>query len=191
MLLFLWRLLFCDVSESNTRYRKDYLMSSIVLVGMPGAGKSTVGVLLAKEVALDFIDTDLLIQRREHKTLQEILDDSDYLALRQIEERVILENEFFDAVVATGGSVVHGEKGMAKLKAVGPIVYLSCAPEELKRRIHNWSKRGIACAPDQSFETLVEEREQLYRDYANLEVKTDGLNPEEVVRRLLSLPLFG
>lgn len=162
-------------------------MPSIVLVGMPGAGKSTVGVLLAKELALDFIDTDLLIQRQQQKTLQEIIDDSDYQALRQIEEQIILEHIFSDAVVATGGSAVYGAKGMQKLKAVGPVVYLSCAHEELQKRIHNYHSRGIACHPGQSFEALAAERDELYRQYADHEVETDRLSPAQAVDRLLSV----
>ena len=94
-------------------------MKTIVLIGMPGAGKSTVGVLLAKELGMDFVDTDILIQLREGRALQEIIHSSGYLELRRIEEKVVLENDYVSKVVATGGSVVYSAMSMAKLNTQG------------------------------------------------------------------------
>lgn len=158
---------------------------SIVLIGMPGAGKSTVGVLLAKELALDFVDTDVLIQLRENKTLQEIMNESDYLNLRRIEGEVIAAAELANHVIATGGSAVYSEQGMENLGRFGPIVFLNCSADELRRRIHNYESRGIAKAPGQSFEDLFAERQALYRKYADITVDCDGKNLQQVLDRVL------
>jgi len=159
--------------------------SSIVLIGMPGAGKSTLGVLLAKELALDFVDTDVLIQLREDKTLQEIINESDYLNLRRIEGEVIADAELPNHVVATGGSVVYSEEGMANLRRFGPVVFLNCSADELRRRIHNYESRGIAKAPGQSFEALFDERQALYRKYADITVECDGRGLQQVLEQVL------
>ena len=97
---------------------------SIVLIGMPGAGKSTLGILLAKELGMDFVDTDVVIQVQEGKTLQQILDGSDYMHLRSIEEQVLLTEQIADKVVATGGSAVYSSEGMARLKENAPVLFL-------------------------------------------------------------------
>ncbi|MDN3640594.1 shikimate kinase [Simiduia curdlanivorans] len=157
---------------------------SIILIGMPGAGKSTIGVVLAKELAKDFIDTDVLIQVREKQTLQEIMDASDYLNLRRIEEEVLLETDLPNHVIATGGSAVYGDAGMQHLKTYGPVVFLSVSLNELRRRIHNYESRGIARRPDQSFDDVFAERNRLYREYADIVVECDGLNQAEVIESL-------
>jgi shikimate kinase len=161
------------VSETNHQ--------SVILIGMPGAGKSTIGVLLAKELGLGFLDTDLSIQIREGKTLQVILDESDYLDLRRIEEEVLLETDCHGQVVATGGSAVYSEAAMAHLKSCGPVVYLDVPVEVLRRRIHNYDTRGIARRPDQSFAELFDERTALYRRHADLTVTCTDHLPGEVV----------
>ena len=158
---------------------------SVVLIGMPGAGKSTLGVLLAKELALDFVDTDVLIQLREGKTLQDIMNESDYLNLRRIEGEVIAAAELPNHVIATGGSAVYSEEGMRNLKRFGPIVFLDCSAEELRRRIHNYESRGIAKAPGQSFAQLFAERQALYRQYADITVGCDGRDLQQVLEQVL------
>lgn len=157
---------------------------SVILIGMPGAGKSTIGVLLAKELAKDFIDTDVLIQVREGKTLQDIMDESDYLNLRRIEEEVLLETHLPNHVIATGGSVVYGDAGMQHLKTYGPVVFLSVSLAELTRRIHNYESRGIARRPDQSFQEVFDERNALYRHYADIVVECDGLSMGQVLEQV-------
>jgi shikimate kinase len=160
---------------------------SVVLIGMPGAGKSTLGVLLAKELALDFVDTDVLIQVREGKTLQEIMDESDYLNLRELEGEVIAAAQLPNHVIATGGSAVYSELGMANLRSFGPAVFLNCSADELRRRIHNYESRGIAKAPGQSFEELFAERQALYRKYADIVVDCDGKNMQQVLGEVVSV----
>jgi len=159
---------------------------SLILIGMPGAGKSTLGILLAKDLRLDFLDTDVAIQVRENKGLQEILEIDGYLALRHVEEEVLLATECHQKVIATGGSAVYSQKGMEYLKSCGPVVYLEVPLVELRRRIHNYETRGIACQPGQSFEDLFEERQTLYRQYADVTVKCDSLGPGEVIAEVVA-----
>ena len=158
---------------------------SVILIGMPGAGKSTLGILLAKELGLGFLDTDVAIQVKENHTLQEILEAKGYLALRAAEEAVLLETDCHQKVIATGGSAVYSEKGMTYLKSCGPVVYLEVPLEELRRRIHNYETRGIARRPEQSFAELFEERAALYRQYADITVKCDNHTPGEVIGQVL------
>ena len=154
---------------------------SIVLIGMPGAGKSTIGILLAKEMGLGFTDTDVAIQVREGRTLQEILDQSDYLKLRSIEEEVLLTTEIGEKVVATGGSAVYSDAGMNRLRESGTVAFLDMPLAELKHRIHNYEQRGIARRPDQSFADLFAERSVLYNKYADINISCANLAPQEVV----------
>jgi shikimate kinase len=147
--------------------------NSIVFIGMPGAGKSTLGILLAKELGLDFVDTDIAIQVREGRTLQEILDENDYLHLREIEEQVLLNEEISGKVVATGGSAVYSEAGMARLKHTAIIIFLDVPLSSLRQRIGNFDARGIARKPNQSLESLFDERCTLYAKYADIRVDCD------------------
>jgi shikimate kinase len=158
---------------------------NIVLIGMPGAGKSTIGVLLAKETAFDFVDTDVLIQVRQGKMLQQILDESGYLSLRQIEQQVLLELELSRHIVATGGSAVYSDAGMANLMRQGLVVFLDVSLEQLQQRIHNYDSRGIARRPDQSFQDLFGERQLLYRRYAQCTINCDHKSPERIVQQIV------
>lgn len=158
----------------------------VILVGMPGAGKSTLGVMLAKSLAKDFIDTDLMIQLRAGQTLQQLLDEQGYQALRQLEQETLLECDFDRHVIATGGSAVYSAPGMAHLKRLGPVVYLDVPLDELRRRIHDYDQRGIARRPEQSFAQLFEERQQLYRQYADITVDCHQLNQEQAIAAILA-----
>jgi shikimate kinase len=159
--------------------------NSIVLIGMPGAGKSTVGILLAKELGMGFVDTDVAIQVRKGKTLQEILETSDYLNLRAIEEQVLLSEKIDGKVVATGGSAVYSEAGMARLKDCATVVFLDVPLQELEKRISNFDSRGIARKPNQSFESLFEERRELYKKYANISVNCYQQSLQQTLEKTL------
>ncbi len=160
------------------------MKSNITLIGMPGAGKSTIGIILAKYTGLGFIDTDVLIQTNRQKTLQQIMDESDYLNLRAIEEEEILQLDVENHVIATGGSVVYSEKSMAHLTGISKIVFLDVNFEEIKNRIHNFTTRGIAKSDSQSFEELFTERQLLYRKYAEIRIDCNELDQEQLAAQI-------
>lgn len=159
----------------------------IVLTGMPGAGKSTIGPLLAKATLRDFIDTDLLIQAQRQRSLQDIVDHEGYQTLRQFEEQILLETNFENRVIATGGSVVYSDAGMKRLASLGPIVHLDVSLSNLLKRINNYESRGIARRPGQSLESLFEERMALYRRYADITINCNEIYPEQCVESILQV----
>lgn len=143
-------------------------MDNITLIGMPGSGKSTVGVLLAKALGYQFLDVDLLIQEREGALLQEILDRRGTAAFLEAEERAVRSLDCRRTVIAPGGSAVCREGAAVHLKGMGPLVYLRVPLEELTRRIQNLSSRGIAMEPGQTLADVLAYRDPLYRKYADL-----------------------
>jgi len=159
--------------------------SNLVLVGMPGAGKSTVGVILAKQTSRDFVDTDLLIQTSQERTLQNIVDIDGYAALRKIEEDVLVGLSVKNHVIATGGSAVYSERAMAQLKSDGLVIYLDVDLPALLLRVHDFRTRGLAKRPDQDFTDLFHERLTLYTRYADLTIKCAGLTQEEVCAKII------
>ena len=158
---------------------------NFVLIGMPGAGKSTVGVILAKALGMQFIDTDLLIQERAARMLQEILDTDGPDVFKRIEEETILSLHPRRAVIATGGSVVCSEAAMAHLKSAGVVVYLAIAYDEMTKRLRNITTRGIVLLPGQSLREMYDERVPLYEKYADITVACSGGDLESVVRRVI------
>ena len=161
--------------------------SNIVLVGMPGSGKSTVGVVLAKMMSFVFVDTDLLIQSSQNRSLQDIVDKDGHAALKKIEEDVLLSLDVQRHVIATGGSAVYSERAMAHLKAMSTVIFLDADLSTLEERIQNFDTRGLAKRPDQSFADLFAEREPLYRKVADITLNCSGLTQEEVCSRILTL----
>ena len=156
------------------------------MIGMPGSGKSTVGVLLAKRLGLGFIDTDLLIQEQAGRTLQEIVDQDGYKALRHIEEEVLLNLNVQHKVISTGGSAVYSAAAMAHLKASGTVIFLDIPLALVIERIGDYSLRGISRRPDQSLEALFEERLELYSRFADLSVTGEGRNQDEVCEAVIA-----
>ena len=159
---------------------------AVVLIGMPGAGKSTVGVLVAKHLGLGFVDTDILIQERAGRRLQQILDEAGYRELRRLEEEAILALDAGGAVIATGGSAVYSERAMRRLGELGSIVYLKAGCDLLAARIDDYERRGIANPGGQSFEEIYRERTPLYERCADAVVAVDGLTHEEVARAVMA-----
>jgi len=160
--------------------------SNLVLIGMPGAGKSTVGVLLAKLTARGFVDTDLLIQTAAGCSLQEIVDRDGHRALRQLEEAVLLGLSVTNHVIATGGSAVYSERAMAYLKTNSLVIYLDVDLATLAARIHDFGTRGLAKRPDQDLADLLHERTALYQRYADLTIDCSGLTHEQVCEHIIS-----
>ncbi len=152
---------------------------NVVLIGMPGAGKSTVGVVLAKRLGLDFVDTDLLIQTRAGKRLQTIIDEEGLGVFLRLEEEILCSLDVHSAVVATGGSAVYSEAAMAALRKNGTIVFIEVALPELERRIRDMRSRGVAMEPGETLEILYARRLPLYRRNARLAVPADGRSVEE------------
>ena len=160
-------------------------MDNIILIGMPGAGKSTVGVLLAKTLGYAFLDTDLVIQQREGALLQPLVDSLGVEAFLDVEADAICSVECRGTVIAPGGSAVCRERAMSHLKALGRIVYLHLPLEELERRLSNISTRGIAMAPGETLADLFARRAPLYRNYADLTVDVGRQSLEETVALVL------
>ena len=155
---------------------------------MPGSGKSTVGVLLAKELRKEFLDTDLLIQTRTGRGLQDILDEDGIPGFLAVEESAILQFEPKGMVVATGGSVIYSRSAMEHLSSRGVCVYLDCSVRALEQRLSNLDSRGVVRAPGQSVEALFRERDPLYRAWAKFVVDNGhddhGVVVEEIARQL-------
>jgi len=159
--------------------------SNIILIGMPGAGKSTVGVILAKATSKDFVDTDLLIQIAQARPLQEIVDNDGHMALRRIEEKVVLSINGHNLVIATGGSAVYSDAAMKHLKRNGLAVFLDADLNTLQSRIRDFDTRGLAKRPEQDLADLFMERYPLYDGYADVTVDCSGLTHEEVCAAIL------
>lgn len=157
---------------------------NIVLIGMPGAGKSTVGVLLAKALRMPFIDTDLLIQNQENCYLQELLDSRGLEGFIKIEEDIVLGLDVESHVIATGGSVIYSEAAIRHLKAHGIVVFLDTKMYQLERRLKNARTRGIAMKNGQTLETLYIERVPLYRRYADIEIDCSRKHIETIVTEI-------
>jgi shikimate kinase len=154
--------------------------SNIILIGMPGSGKSTVGVILAKMIAKRYLDTDILLQNIEKRSLQDIVDKEGHMALRDVEQKVLLGIQCTNHIVATGGSAAYSEPAMMHLKKNGIIVFLHADLPALNQRIHNYETRGLAKRPDQSFQDLFEERLALYEKYADITVQSSNMTQDQV-----------
>jgi shikimate kinase len=157
---------------------------NITLIGMPGAGKSTTGIILAKNMSMGFLDSDILIQINRGRSLQSILDETGYINLRKIEEEEILKINISNNIIATGGSAVYSSRAMEHLQKISTIVFLHVDFNELKRRISNFESRGIAKAEDQTFLDLFNEREKLYRKYAQITIDAASVTQDDVALQI-------
>ena len=159
-----------------------------MLIGMPSAGKSTAGVLVAKRLGFGYLDGDLLIQGEEGALLSEIIEERGVDAFIVIEERVNLSVNTFHCVVSTGGSAVYSEAAMRHLQKIGTVVYLKIGADEVKRRIPSLEKRGVVMRGNvSSVEELYAERAPLYEKYASVTVECDGKSIDEIVNEIVSL----
>ena len=160
-------------------------MNNITLIGMPGAGKSTIGVVLAKVLGYQFLDSDLLIQKQEKRRLSEIIEEEGYKGFKDVENRVNVSIEAENTVIATGGSVVYCEEAMEHLKSIGTVVYLKLSLNALSKRLGNLKGRGVLLREGQTLTNLYEERTPLYEKYADIVIDEEGKDLEASLEILL------
>lgn len=160
--------------------------TNLILIGMPASGKSTVGVVLAKVLGYDFIDTDILIQRAEKKRLSQIIKDVGVDGFLEIENRVNASVQADHSVIATGGSAVYGEEAMRHFRRIGHIMYLKADYDTICGRLRNIQQRGVALREGQTLRDLYEERTRLYEKYADTVIEEHG-DAEDVVVDILRI----
>ena len=161
--------------------------NNIVLIGMPGVGKSTVGVILAKVLGYQFVDSDLVIQKEEGKLLKEIIAEVGAEGFIEVENRVNASLEAEHSVIATGGSVVYGKEAMQHLKEIGTVVYLALPFAEIDKRLSDIKGRGVVLKDGQDLKALYEERILLYEAYADIQIDESGLNIEETIEKIIEV----
>jgi len=152
---------------------------------MPGSGKSTLGIVLAKLLGYTFVDTDILIQNKEERLLQDIIDTDGINGFLNIESRVITSYDYNKAVIATGGSAVLCENTMLYLSNLSTMIYLKVDYETITTRIMNFKSRGIVMSSDQSLHDVYEIREPLYEEHADIIVDCSGKEFEEVINQII------
>ena len=157
---------------------------NIVLIGMPGVGKSTIGVILAKVLGYQFLDADLVIQQQEGKLLRDIIEDVGTEGFVEVENRVNASLDVKKTVIATGGSVVYGKEAMEHLKEIGTVVYLQVSYEILEKRLSDIKGRGVVLKKGQNLHDLFMERTPLYEKYADVTIPEENLNVEQTVELL-------
>ena len=162
-------------------------MDNIILVGMPGAGKSTLGVLLAKATGKLFVDTDIIIQQKTKRLLQDIIDNDGTDAFLKLEEEILMSVNEENTVIATGGSAVYSEKAMEHFAKSGKIIYLHVDFAEIEKRVTNITTRGIVLKNGKSLADAFAERKPLYDKYAHITVNCTGASVEDSVRKLAEI----
>ena len=162
------------------------MKNNIVLIGMPGVGKSTIGVILAKILAYHFLDSDLVIQEREGKRLHQIISEVGTEGFLKIENDVNASLQVEKTVIATGGSAIYGAEAMEHLKEIGEVVYLKADYQTICKRLGNLEKRGVALKPGQTLKDLYDERTVLYEKYADVTVDEKGLGTSETIDAVLN-----
>lgn len=160
-------------------------MKNIVLIGLPTAGKSTLGVILAKTLGMKFIDTDIVIQEKTGRLLQDIINEEGIETFLEIEEKSVMSLNCNNAVIATGGSVVYSKQAMEHLRSDGITVYLEISFEEMNRRLKNITTRGIVLVPGQSLRDLYNQRVPLYENYSDLRIDCSRTGFEDVIDKLI------
>ena len=162
-------------------------MKNIIFIGMPASGKSTIGVVVAKRLGYDFVDTDLLIQKQENRLLKEIIADVGNEGFLAIENQVNRDRQVEHAVISQGGSVIYCQEAMEHFKKIGTIVYLQVSFETINQRISNAKNRGVVLKEGQTLEDLYEERIRLFEKHADYTISEDDLDLEETIDKVLAL----
>ena len=162
-------------------YRDVKEKENIILTGMPTSGKSTVGVILAKILGKDFIDSDILIQKREGAALSEIIENKGIDGFLECEEQALLAINVSNTIIATGGSAIYSEAGMKHLSEEAVVIYLKIGQEDLKKRLKSIKERGVVMRPGESLEDMYAARSELYERYADITVEEEGASVEDTV----------
>ena len=160
-------------------------MNNVTLIGMPGSGKSTIGVILAKALRYEFLDSDLLIQKQEKRKLSEIIEQDGPEKFKEIENQVNADIHVTDTVIAPGGSVIYCEEAMEHFKEIGKIVYLKASYQTIKKRIRNPKKRGVVLKEGQTLKNLYDERVGYFEKYADITIDEDGCQIEETIDNVI------
>lgn len=160
-------------------------MNNIILIGMPAAGKSTIGVILAKELGYQFIDSDLLIQNSQKRLLYTIIQQDGIDRFIEIEQKINSNINADKAVISTGGSVIYGTKAMEHLKSIGKIIYIKLNYNTLKSRLENIKRRGVILKKGQSLYDLYLERCPLYEKYADIIISAENCNLEQTLDKII------
>lgn len=160
-------------------------MKNIILIGMPAVGKSTVGVVVAKQLGYQFIDTDLLIQEKENRLLKEIIEDEGIEGFLRIEDEVNSSVNTQKAVISPGGSIVYCQNAMEHFENIGTVVYLQASFETITNRLENAKGRGVVLKDGQTLKDLYDERVELFEKYADVIICQDGLELEESVEAVV------
>ena len=161
--------------------------NNIILIGMPGAGKSTVGVVLAKKLGYTFIDSDLVIQNETGMLLHELIEQNGIDGFNKIENEVNSNISAKNSVIATGGSAIYGKEAMEHFKSIGKVVYLKLPYDEIEHRLGDLNERGVSIKKGQTLFSLYEERVPLYEKYADITVECNKLSIREIVKNIVSL----
>ena len=159
-------------------------MKNIILIGMPGSGKTTLGKILSRRLNMPFVDTDNLIEEQEGKSLQQVFDERGLENFKIFEGEVVAALKFSAHIIATGGSVIYSESAMKNLSHLGKIVFLHVAPRILEKRIDNADTRGMARRPGMTLEALYDERDPLYRKWADCIIEGSDSTPEVMAREI-------
>ncbi len=162
-------------------------MGNIIFIGMPAAGKSTVGVVLAKRLGFQFIDADIVIQEEEGKLLKEIIEEKGADGFLEVEDRINCSIEADNTVISPGGSIVYCENAMQHYKEIGTVVYLTISYDIINKRLKNAKNRGVVLREGQTFQNLYDERVRLFEKYADVTVCEDGLSLEETIDKVMEI----
>ena len=162
------------------------MKNNIILIGMPGAGKSTVGVVLAKKLGYQFIDSDILIQEQYDKLLHELIEENGVEGFLEIENKVNASIKCTQSIIATGGSAIYGKNAMEHLKEIGQVVYLKLSYEEIEDRLGDLNARGVTLKEGQTLKELYNERIPLYEKYADIIISCDHKMLREVVELIVN-----
>ena len=163
------------------------MLANIILIGMPGAGKSTVGVVLAKRMQKKFIDTDLLIQEEQNLTLHQIMERDGLDGFLKIENEVLKKLDVQNCIIATGGSAIYGKEAMEHMKKSGHIVYLKLSYESICSRLGDLKERGVVISPGKTLQELYNERICLYQKYCDIEINCEKKELKDIVGEISDL----